>query len=47
MLEVTKCAPQLAIVQLGKAFQNFFAGRAKYPKFRRKGVRDRFSISND
>lgn len=24
MLEVTKCAPQWAIIQLGQAFQNFF-----------------------
>lgn len=47
MLEVTKCAPQLAIKQLGSAFKNFFAKRAKYPKFRRKGVHDRFSLSND
>ena len=47
MLEVTKCAPQLAIVQLGEAFKNFFAKRAGYPKFRKKGVHDRFSISND
>jgi putative transposase len=47
MLEVTKCAPQLAIMQLGVAFKNFFAGRARYPTFRRKGAHDRFSISND
>ena len=47
MLEVTKCAPQLAIMQLGEAFRNFFALRAKYPRFRRKGIHDRFSISND
>ena len=47
MLEVTKCAPQLAIMQLGEAFRNFFALRAKYPKFRKKGIHDRFSISND
>lgn len=47
MLEVTKCAPQLAIIQLGQAFQNFFAGRARYPQFRKKGVHDRFSLSND
>ena len=47
MLEVTKCAPQLAIMQLGQAFQNFFAGRARYPQFRKKGVHDRFSLSND
>ena len=47
MLEVTKCAPQLAIMQLGEAFRNFFAKRAKYPRFRRKGIHDRFSVSND
>ena len=47
MLEVTKNAPQMAIIQLGAAFKNFFAGRAKYPKFRRKGVHDRFSLTND
>ena len=47
MLEVTKCAPQLAIKQLGAAFKNFFAKRAKFPNFRRQGVHDRFSLSND
>ncbi|MDD2729532.1 RNA-guided endonuclease TnpB family protein [Malikia sp.] len=47
MLEVTKNAPQMAIIQLGQAFQNFFAGRAKYPQFRKKGQHDRFSLSND
>ena len=47
MLEVTKCAPQMAIIQLGEAFQNFFKKRARYPSFRRKGVHDRFTLSND
>lgn len=47
MLEVTKNAPQMAIIQLGDAFKNFFAGRAKYPRFRRKGVHDRFTLTND
>ncbi len=47
MLEVTKNAPQMAIIQLGQAFQNFFAGRARYPQLRKKGVHDRFSLSND
>ena len=47
MLEVTKCAPQLAIMQVGDAFKNFFAGRARYPQARKKGVHDRFSLSND
>jgi len=47
MMAVTKNAPQMAIMQLGRAFENFFAGRARYPRFRRKGRDDRFTISND
>ena len=47
MTEVTKCSPQEAIIQLGKAFDNFFKGRAKYPQFRKKGVNDKFSLTND
>lgn len=47
MLEVTKCAPQMAIIQLGEAFKNFFAGRARYPTFRNKGIHDRFTLTND
>jgi len=47
MLEVTKNAPQMAIMQLGKAFINFFAGRANYPQFRKKGIHDRFTLTND
>jgi len=47
MLEVTKNAPQMAIIQLGAAYKNFWAGRAKYPKFRKKGIHDRFTLSND
>lgn len=47
MLEVTKTAPQMAIMQLGRAFENFFSKRARYPTFRRKGRHDRFNISND
>ena len=47
MLEVTKNAPQMAIMQLGQAFENFFAGRTHYPTFRKKGRDDRFTITND
>ena len=47
MLDVTKNAPQMAIMQLGKAFKNFFAKRAKYPQFRKKGMHDRFTLTND
>jgi len=47
MAEVSKNAPQMAIIQLGNAFKNFFAGRARSPHFRKKGVHDRFTLSND
>jgi putative transposase len=47
ILEVTKNAPQMAIIQLGKAFKNFFSGHAKYPQRRKKGVHDRFTLTND
>jgi putative transposase len=47
MRGVTKNAPQMAIMQLGAAFKNFFAGRAQFPKFRKKGLHDRFSLTND
>ena len=46
MLDVTKCSAQMAIIQLGDAFKNFFAHRARYPRFRRKGVDDRFTLTN-
>lgn len=45
--DVTKCAPEGAFVNLGKAFTNFFAGRARYPRFKKRGVHDSFSLSND
>jgi putative transposase len=47
MAEVTKNAPQMAIIQLGEAFKNFWAKRAKYPTFRKKGIDDRFTLTND
>jgi transposase, IS605 orfB family len=47
MMEVTKCAPQIAIQQLGDAYKRFFKGESQYPQFRKKGERDRFGISND
>jgi putative transposase len=47
MLDITKNAPQMAIVQLGEAFKNFWSRRSKYPTFRRKGVDDRFTLTND
>ncbi|CAH0223047.1 hypothetical protein SRABI118_02274 [Massilia sp. Bi118] len=47
MLEVTKNAPQKAISHLDMAFKNFFAGRAHYPRFHKKGVHDSFALTND
>jgi putative transposase len=54
MLEVTKCAPQLAIRNnLNSAFKNFFRSAKQggsmsgFPKFHKKGIRDSFSLSND
>ncbi|MGK5094406.1 RNA-guided endonuclease TnpB family protein [Deltaproteobacteria bacterium TL4] len=47
MLEVTKNAPQMAIIHLGNAFQNFFAGRSQFPTFKKKGIHDSFSLTND
>ncbi|MFZ2727086.1 MAG: transposase [Methylococcaceae bacterium] len=48
MLEVTKNAPQMAIIQLGEAFKNFFSGRANYPQFKKKGKNhDSFTLTND
>lgn len=46
MLESTKCAPQEAIIALGIAFKNFFAGRAKYPTFKKRGEHDAFRLSS-
>jgi len=46
MAEVTKCAPQEAIRDLGRAFTNFFAGRANYPKRHKRGTNDSFRVSS-
>lgn len=45
MLESTKCAPQEAIINLGKAFDRFFKKQGNYPKFKKRGVRDSFKLS--
>lgn len=37
----------MAIIRLGDALKNFFAGRAKYPQFHKKGVHDRFTLTSD
>jgi putative transposase len=47
MYEVTKNAPQMSIMNLGEAFKRFFQGLAKYPQFKKKGIHDSFTITND
>jgi len=47
VFNVTKCAPEQAFANLGAAFKRFFNGQGKYPKFKKKGVRDSFYLSND
>lgn len=45
--EVTKYASQQPFIHLQKAFQGFFAKRAKYPKYKKKGIHDSFYIGGD
>jgi len=50
-LDVTKCAPQQAIKNVGTAFRNFFRNikqgkKTGYPKFKKKGHRDSFRADN-
>lgn len=47
MLEVTKYAPQQALINLGRAFGKFFAKSGKHPQFKRKGEHDSFYIGSD
>ena len=45
--EVTKCAAEDALLNLGVAYNNFFKKKAKHPTFKKKGIHDSFGISND
>ena len=55
MYEVTKCAPEAALANLGRAFENYLRDphktgcrRARKPTFKKKGrCRDSFYVSND
>lgn len=47
MMDVSKYVTQQAIINLGRAFENFYSKRAKFPKFKQKGVRDSFEIGSD
>ena len=44
--EVSCCCAQIALANLGKAYKNFFKRRAKYPKFKKKGIHDSFGLDN-
>lgn len=46
MYDVTKCAVQEAIIDLGMAFRSFFEKRGNYPKFKRKGEPAAFCAAN-
>ena len=37
---------QYAFINLGEAFKRFFQGLGKYPKFKKKGSSDSFTIDN-
>jgi putative transposase len=46
--QVTKCVVEGAFDDLAKAYANFFAGRASYPNYKKKGkAHDSFYLSND
>ena len=50
MYEVSKCAPQEALRDLDRAFQNFFrrhknSKKGGFPKFKKKGIRDHFRLT--
>src|SRR5215467_15408622 len=46
--DVTKCVVEGAFDDLKKAYDHFFAGRAAYPKYKKKGkAHEAFYLSND
>jgi putative transposase len=47
MFDVTKCAAQEAIIDLGGAFRAFFEKRGKYPRFKKRGHHDSFCAANE
>ena len=44
--EVSKCCAEFAFINLGRAYKNFFDRRAKYPRFKKKGIFDSFRLDN-
>ncbi|MCA3268244.1 MAG: transposase [Azospirillum sp.] len=47
MFDVTKCAAQEAIIDLGSAFRSFFEKRGRYPRFKKNGASDSFCAANE
>src|SRR6516225_6551231 len=47
IFDVTKCAVQEAIIDLGAAFRAFFEKRGRYPRFKRKDGRGSFCAANE
>lgn len=47
MLDITKSAVQMAIIHLGIAYKRFFKKISKYPKPKKKGHHDSFTITNE
>ena len=45
--EVSTYCSQIAFANLGKAYKNFFDRRANYPRFKKKGIHDSFSLANN
>jgi putative transposase len=45
--DVTCRATENAILNLGNAYKKFFKKTAKYPRFKKKGIRDSFEIHNE
>ena len=46
MNELSSKVYQYAFINLGESFKRFFKGLGKYPRFKCKGVEDRFTIDN-
>ena len=44
--EVSKCCSQIAFMNLGRAYKNFFERRARFPRFKKKGIHDSFGLDN-
>ena len=47
MFDVTKCAVQEAIIDLGAAFRAFFEKRGRYPRFKNRDSRKSFCAANE